>query len=143
YGPCHLEPTHPDLFWYGIHATEALFTILGSGCESVSRVQTDSNEMVTGVWKDGRMGILHGLRKGPTLHRVMVFGTKGLAEQKTAPDDYTPLIAEIVKFFQTGISPVAAEETLNLFAFMEAADESKRQGGRTVSIAEVLAKAAR
>ncbi len=142
YGPCHLEPSHPDIFWYGIHATEALFTIMGSGCESVTRVQTDSTEMVTGVWKDGRMGILHGLRKGPTIHRVMVFGTKGLAEQKAAADDYTPLIAEIVKFFQTGISPVASEETLNMFAFMEAADESKRQGGRSVSIAEVLAKAA-
>lgn len=139
YGPAHLESTHPDLFWYAIHPTEALFTILGKGCESVTRTQTESCEVVTGVWKDGRIGILHGLRKGPTIHRVMVFGTKMLAEQKVAPDDYAPLVREIVTFFQTGVSPVSAEDTLDMFAFMEAADESKRQGGRPVTLAEVLA----
>lgn len=142
FGPCSLEANHPDLFWYGIHPTEALFTILGPGCESVSRTQTEANELVTGVWKDGRMGILHGLRKGPTPHRVIVFGSKAVAEEKTVASDYAPLLVEIVKFFQTGISPVTAEETINLFAFMEAADESKRQGGRSVTIAEVMAKAA-
>jgi hypothetical protein len=72
-----------------------------------------------------------------------MFGSKGFAEQKSAQDDYTPLIAEIVKFFQTRNPPVTEAETINLFAFMEAADESKRQGGKPVSIAEVLAKAAR
>src|SRR3954470_21111351 len=25
YGPCEIEPHHPDLFWYGVHGTEALF----------------------------------------------------------------------------------------------------------------------
>ncbi|MEI6712316.1 MAG: Gfo/Idh/MocA family oxidoreductase [Verrucomicrobiota bacterium] len=143
YGPAHLEPTHPDLFWYAIHPTEALFTILGKGCESVTRTQTESCEVVTGVWKDGRIGILHGLRKGPTIHRVMVFGTKMLAEQKVASDDYAPLVREIVTFFQTGVSPVSAEDTLDMFAFMEAADESKRQGGRPVTLAEVLATASK
>jgi hypothetical protein len=143
YGPCSLDASHPDLFWYGIHATEALFAVLGAGCETVSRVQTASNELVTGVWRDGRMGILHGLRNGVSPHRVMVFGSKAFAEQKSGRDDYAPLVAEIIKFFQTGTSPVSAEETLNLFAFMEAADESKRQGGAPVSLAEVLAKASR
>ena len=32
----------------------------------------------------------------------------------------------------------ALKETLELFAFMEAADESKRRGGAPVSIAEVI-----
>lgn len=141
FGPCTLEPTHPDLFWYGIHPTEALFTVLGKGCESVSRTQTESTELVTGVWKDGRMGVLHGLRKGPTPHRVIVFGSKAVVEQKVGASDYAPLVAEIVNFFQTGVPPVSAEETINMFAFMEAADESKRQGGRPVAIADVLAKA--
>ena len=38
-------------------------------------------------------------------------------------------------------SPVSAEETIEIFAFMEAADESKRQGGAPVSLASVMAKA--
>ena len=33
------------------------------------------------------------------------------------------------------------EETIEIFAFMEAADESKRQGGKPVTIESVLAKA--
>lgn len=143
FGPSSLDPTHPDLFWYGIHPTEALFTILGKGCESVSRVQTESSELVTGIWTGGRMGVLHGLRNGASPHRVMIFGSKAFAEQKSGTDDYTPLLAEIIKFFKTGTPPVAEEETINMFAFMEAADESKRQGGRSVSIAEVMAKASR
>ena len=33
------------------------------------------------------------------------------------------------KFFKTRTPPVSAEETTHLFAFMEAAEESKRQKG--------------
>ena len=53
---------------------------------------------------------------------------------------YEELCREIGRFFKTGKSPVRAEETIEIFAFMEAADESKRQGGAPVSLASVLAK---
>ncbi len=139
YGPAHLEPHHPDLFWYGVHPTEALFTILGTGCETVVRTTTPDTDIITGTWSGGRIGTLHALRKGPTPHKVIIFGTKGVAEQKGS-GDYAPLIREVIKFFQTGVSPVSPEETLNLFAFMEAADESKRQGGAPVKIADVMKK---
>lgn len=139
YGPAHLEPHHPDLFWYGVHPTEALFTILGTGCETVVRTTTPDTDIITGTWSGGRVGTLHALRKGPTPHKVIVFGTKAVAEQKGS-GDYGPLIREVMKFFQTGVAPVSPEETLNLFAFMEAADESKRQGGAPVKIADVMKK---
>jgi hypothetical protein len=35
---------------------------------------------------------------------------------------------------------VKAEETMEMFAFMEAADESLRKKGRPVSVAEMLRK---
>src|SRR5262249_54001219 len=35
WSPCSLEPHHPDLYWYGIHGVETLFTVMGTGCESV------------------------------------------------------------------------------------------------------------
>ena len=54
--------------------------------------------------------------------------------------DYAPLVREIIKFFQTGVAPVSAEETLEIFAFMEAADESKRQGGQPISLSDVMKK---
>ncbi len=142
YGPAHLEPHHPDLFWYGVHPTEALYTIMGTGCESVSRTTTKETIVVTGTWSGGRVGTLHGLTGKVTPSKVIVFGSKTVAEQKGS-GTYAPLVREIIKFFQTGIAPVPPEETIELFAFMEAADESKRQDGRPVKISEVMAKAQR
>ncbi|MFM1769603.1 MAG: hypothetical protein RJA22_2132 [Verrucomicrobiota bacterium] len=137
YGPSPTEPHHPDLFWYGIHPTEALFTVLGRGCESVVRTMTPEHDVITGVWSGGRVGTLHAIKQGPAPHQVTVFGTKGVAQQKGS-GDYAPLVREIMKFFQTGVAPVTPEETLEIFAFMEAADESKRRGGARVTLEEVL-----
>jgi len=140
YGPCHIEPHHPDLFWYGVHPTEALFTVLGKGCETVTRVNTPDTDVVTGVWKDGRVGVLVGLRKGTLPHQVIAFGEKGTAYQEDE-NDYAPLAREVIKFFRTGISPINQEETIEIFAFMESADESKRQGGKPIRLDEVIANA--
>jgi len=140
YGPCSLEPHHPDLFWYGVHPTESLYTLMGTGCETVSRTSTPDTDVVVGTWSGGRVGTLYGIRGKATPHKAIVFGSKAVAEQKGS-GNYTPLVREIMKFFQTGIAPVPAEETIELFAFMEAADESKRQGGKPVMISEVMEKA--
>ena len=137
YGPAHQETHHPDLFWYGVHPTEALFAVMGRGCQTVVRTATPDTDVVTGIWSEGRIGTLHGIKNGATPNKVLVFGTKGVAEQKGG-GDYAPLLNEIIKFFKTGVAPVTPEETLELFAFMEAADESKRQDGRPVKIADVM-----
>ncbi len=137
YGPAPREPHHPDLFWYGVHPTEALFTVLGPDCQMVSRTTTSSMDVVTGIWAEGRIGVLTGLRTGYSPHKVTIFGTKSIAEQKGS-GDYAPMLREVIKFFQTGIAPVSPEETLAIMAFMEAADESKRQGGKPVSIKQVF-----
>jgi predicted dehydrogenase len=141
YGPSPLEEHHPDFFWYGIHPTEALFTVLGTGCESVVRTHTEDTDVVTATWSGGRIGIMHGLRTKPTPHQVTVFGDNGFAQQKSGGDHYGPLVAQIMEFFKTGVSPVPAEETIEIFAFMEAADESKRRGGQPVKLSEVIEKA--
>lgn len=140
HGPCALEEHHPDLFWYGIHGVEMLFTIMGTGCESVSRVQTKGTELVTGVWQGGRVGTFRGIREGRSGYGATVFGSKGIGPAGPFVG-YEPLVVEIVKFFRTGKPPVSAAETLEMFAFMEAADESKRRGGAPVKLAEVLARA--
>ena len=140
YGPCELEPHHPDFFWYGVHPVEALFTVLGPGCVTVSRTTTTDIDVATGVWADGKVGTLQGLRNMATPHKVTIFGTKTVAEQGEGGDDYAPLVREIIQFFQTRVAPVSPEETLNMFAFMEAADESKRRGGAPVSLREIMEK---
>ncbi len=138
YGPCSLEPHHPDLFWYGILGVESLVAVMGTGCETVQRQTTPEGKIeVVGIWSGGRKGVyredkeFHGLAKG---------------EKGEAPvgsyDGYEPLVAEIMKFFQTGVAPVKPEETIEILAFMEAADESKKQGGAPVKLVVAsLAKA--
>jgi len=140
YSPCSLEEHHPDLFWYGIHGVETLYTIMGTGCESVSRVHTDGADHVTGRWKDGRIGTFRGIRNGASGYGATVFGSKGIV-QVGRVGGYDPLVVEIAKFFRTGVPPVSAKETLELVAFMEAADESKRQGGKPVTLESVFKKA--
>ncbi len=135
--PSHLEPHHPDLYWYGVHGCESLFTVMGTGCESVERRTTaDGKIEVVGRWKGGRTG---------TFRESNAYAGKAVGEKGEAAvgafDGYAPLVVEIVKFFQTKKAPVSPAETMELFAFMEAADESKRQGGKSVTLADVLAKA--
>jgi len=141
YSPCELEEHHPDLFWYGIHGVETLYTIMGVGCETVARTSTPGSDVAVGVWKGGRIGTFRGIRDGaPHTFGATVFGAKGIGPSGGYVG-YQPLVVEIVKFFKTGEAPVAPEETLEIFAFMEAADESKRQDGRPVTIESVIAKA--
>lgn len=140
YSPCSLEATHPDLFWYGIHGVETLFTVMGTGCETVTRSSTRDTDVVVGVWKGGRVGTFRGMRGGSSGYGGTAFGTKGIAAIG-AYSGYRPLLVEIVKFFRSGVAPVRAEETIEIYAFMEAADESKRRGGVPVSMADVLKQA--
>jgi hypothetical protein len=139
YSACSLEETHPDLFWYGIHGVEALFTVMGKGCESVVRVSTDGTDVVVGKWSDGRIGTYRGIRAGKSGSGGMAFGTEAIRE--IGPGGYQPLMVEVVKFFRTGKPPVDVAETLEIYAFMEAADESKRRGGVPVRLEEVLENA--
>jgi len=140
FSPCSLEKHHPDLYWYGVHGVEMLFTIMGTGCQSVRRVQTKDTEFVVGIWKDGRIGTYRGLRAGKTDYGASIFGTKAVGPVGTS-GGYGPLVDEIVKFFKTGKVPVPPEETIEIFAFMSAADESKAHGGAEVSIASVIEEA--
>jgi len=136
HSPCKLEPHHPDLFWYGIHGVEMLYTAMGPGCLEVVRVHTAETDLVVGTWPDGRIGTFRGIRAGKADYGGTVFGTKGVGPLGPYTG-YRPLVVEIVRFFRTHEPPIDAEEMLEIFLFMEAADESKRQGGIPVSLADV------
>ncbi|MEM8969611.1 MAG: Gfo/Idh/MocA family oxidoreductase [Bacteroidota bacterium] len=140
YSPAHLEATHPDLYWYGIHGVETLFTVMGTGCQSVSRQHNENVDVVTGKWKDGRIGTFRGMRSGELGYGGTAFGETGITSLGPY-DGYRPLLVEIVNFFKTGKPPVSSEETLEIFAFMTAADVSKQRGGESVTLEEVMLEA--
>lgn len=137
YSPCIIETTHPDLFWYGIHGVEALFTVMGTGCQSVTRpIDTLEQTVVKGKWSGDRTGTFTGHKK-PQGYGGEVTGTEG-TKKLGKYQGYQPLLVDIVKFFRTGKSPVTEAETLEIYAFMEAADQSKRNGGIEVQLETVM-----
>jgi len=147
YGPATIEPHHPDLFWYAVHAVETLYQLLGPGCVSVSRTHTEGTDVVVGTWADGRVGIVRGVRSGKySTYGQTIFGANdvatmtsemplpGGAKRRTG---YYELLKRTIGFFQTGKPPVTPEETIESLAFMEAADLSKARNGAAVKLSEV------
>ncbi len=140
FGPCATAMYHPSLYFYGIHGVELLFATMGRGCVSVAAVQTPYSEVVTGIWADGRVGTYRGIRgNDPVRFGATVFGTKGIVQVNAGGEDKA-MAAQLVRFFKTRQPPVNSGETIDIFAFMDAAEESIRQGGKTVLMEEVLQK---
>jgi hypothetical protein len=140
WGPCTYQEGTPDMFFYGVHGIEPLYALMGMGCETVVRSQTADTDLITGVWKGGRVGTYRGIRNNKAEFGAVAFGSRAIVPTTTEAG-YEELCQEIGRFFRTGQAPVSVAETIELFAFMEAADESRRLGGVPVSVPELLAKA--
>ena len=152
YGGCPTEPHHPDLFWHAVHGVETLYTIMGPGCESVTRAATSEAEFLTGVWRDGKIGTFRGIRTGAIKYRAMVFGDKGISPsgdygydvptQWVAPHGeymgYKGVAIQIARFFRTRQPPVSPAETIEIFTFMEAAESLFPGSGFSTMILTVV-----
>jgi hypothetical protein len=135
WGPGPFEEHHQlDLSWYAIHPIEILFTLMGSGCEEVTRVAGADSDEITCKWKDGRLGTVRALRPYGT-YGAVVFRKDGVQVSPSKPHtDYEGLVREIVKFFETGKPPVENAKTLEIIEFMDAAQRSKEAGGKPMRL---------
>jgi Oxidoreductase family, NAD-binding Rossmann fold len=131
WGPGPTEEHHTtQLTWYGIHAAELLYTIMGTGCQDVTMRSEPDSDVVVGTWKDGRIGTVRLARPYGPYGGVVFLKDKVIqSDPKNSRVDYQPLLAQILEFFRTGKRPVPEAETLELFAFMDAAQRSKLGGG--------------
>jgi hypothetical protein len=137
WGPGPLEAHHAlDLTWYAIHPIEVLYTLMGPGCETVTRTAAPDADLIVGQWKDGRLGEVRAVRPYSDYGAVVTRGREVTVLHPKSGDaaDYHPLVTEIVKFFQTGKPPVPNDVTLEMFAFMDAAQNSKDHGGIPVRL---------
>ncbi len=135
WGPSPFEEHHQlDLSWYGIHTVELLYALLGTGCEEVTRTVTPDADVITGRWKDGRLGTVR-LHRPYSAFGATAFSPKTIQSSgKELYTGYKGLVEEILKFFQGGKSPVDENETMEIFAFMDAAQRSKESGGVPVKL---------
>ncbi|WAC39462.1 Gfo/Idh/MocA family protein [Pedobacter sp. SL55] len=131
YSPAYTEPSHKDLYWYGIHGVEMLFTLLGQNCVSVQTQHTTDFDSYIGEWDGGRIGTLRGIRKGADGFGGVVFIQDKIV-QLGAFQGYNPLLKQIISFFETGKEPVQRLETLAVCKFIDAAHQSRLEGGTKV-----------
>ena len=125
WSPGHTEPHQQlDLSWYGIHAIETLYALMGRGCQELIRFSSDNADDVTCKWNDGRIGTVRVTRPEGA-YGAVVFRANGTqdASPKAPKVDYLPLVREIARFFQTKEAPVSVEEMLEIMEFMDAAQK--------------------
>ncbi len=137
WGPAAFEPVTPDLFWYGIHSVESLYAVMGAGCATVQRIHTANTDIITAIWPDKRIGTIRGMRDTKSYFGLTLLGANA-ALSENAASGYAPLAKEVIAFFQTGKPPLPYAETLEIMAFMEAAELSKQRNGAPVALEEIL-----
>lgn len=126
-----------DLSWYAIHSIEALFTLMGPDVEQVTRTYSEGADVVTGMWMGGRIGTVRSIRPYSTFGAVIFKeGNNDPVISNNLEGGYVPLLQEIVKFMRTGIQPVSNDETLKIYAFMDAAQRSRDDGGIPVKVSK-------
>ena len=130
WGPGPLEPHHAlELSWYAIHAVEMLYTLMGRGCLDVTWTSAETSDLLTGRWVGGHVGTVR-TSKPSGEYGAVAFSTEGVLQSPAkASFSYVPLVRDIVRFFETGVVPVDNQTTLEIFAFMDAAQRSKQGGG--------------
>lgn len=137
FGPMSILDDFPPYFWYGIHSADLLYLHMGRGCEEVRVIHEDTIDIMVGRWKDGRIGIVKGMRQesAKPFGRILYLEDNvdyALADMADPPCART-LLESAISFFRTGKSPIDIEETLEVMAFLEAAETSLKQNGAAVA----------
>jgi hypothetical protein len=131
FGTMGILDDYPPYFWYGVHGADVVFSYMGKGCASAQAVHRQDADLLIGVWEDGRIATVRGLRSGPYHFGCAVFTDKGTVSGLALndPPSYALLLGPVMEFFRTGVSPIEIAETLEVMAFLEAAERSLAQGG--------------
>jgi hypothetical protein len=136
FGPMDLLDDYRDYFWYGIHSAETLYSFMGTGCKQVQTTSSGKVDVIVGTWADGRIGTLRGNRVGANCFGCMltVEGETKFALVSSEVPYYALMLKKVVPFFQTGVSDIPIEESLEIIAFLEAASQSRAEGGKVIEI---------
>ncbi len=135
WGPGALGTDGPlDLSWYGIHSIAILYALLGPGAKSVTRLHTANSDVLTAVWHNGRVGVVHLFRPDFPFGATVFLDNKSSSTFNNLPINYAPLLEAILGFMRGGAPPVSAAETLEIFSFMDAAQRSMQHGGIPVRL---------
>jgi len=136
YGPMAILDDYPSFYWYGIHSVDLLYSYMGAGCREVQVHHVDGMDLMVGTWEDGRIGAVHGGRRGSIGFGCTLFAESGtrFGTPNAEPPYYALMIEQLMPFFRTGTPPFAPEEALEVIAFLDAAEQSMLNGGKAVAL---------
>lgn len=141
-GEVHLATTicGNELVYYGIHALETAYAVLGPGAVSCRNVGQPGRNIVRVRFRDGRDLVLmvaerEYMRAG---YQICLYGTKGWRTlQPNLTDLYLYLMEQFLALVRTGKEIVPLDETVEVIAVLEAGKRSLAED-REVTVAEVL-----
>ena len=142
-GDVHLATTTcgNELIYYGIHALEMAYAVLGRGAVSCLNVGQPGRNLVRVRFENGRdlmlmVGEREWMRAG---YQISLYGTKGWRTvTPNLADIYWYLLDRFVDLVRTGKESVPIEEEVEVIAVLEAGQRSLKEK-REVTIAEMLA----
>ncbi len=135
YGPSKRADGNPGLFHYGIHSVELLFELMGIGCTAVTATSSNDAEAVTGLWSDGRIGTVRGVRTGATRYGFTAFCEHAVVNENVSTRyAYRNLCRAILQSFDSGETAVSHTSNLEVIRFVAAAIASEEQGGRPIEL---------
>lgn len=135
YGPAHRSDVNPGMFHYAIHITEAMFTLMGTGCERLSTLGSDDCDLVSARWGDGRLAAVRGHRAGNTAYGCTCFAEGGILQRSISlRTAYRNLCRQIVEAFVSGKPPVPLSETREIIHFLETAESSRTRDALPISL---------
>jgi virulence factor len=133
HSPASLSPIperNAGLFHYGIHGVEVLYTLMGAGCQRVTCVHEQGADVVTGIWKGGRIGTLRGIRDGKHDYGFTAFTAKQVTNVAISTGAiYRELCKKIIETFEKKKPVLDPAVTLEIVAFIDAANRSGENHG--------------
>lgn len=156
-----MDTGHLELCWDGAHGIDILIAAMGAGCTSVTYREPSegSSGVYEGLWtqREGQAGPRTGTYRDLGQYGGKVVTEEGRAHSlldgnasgKTSPADFwEPLLQDVVRWFRDVVTGTevtepselpSTHETLDVYSFIAAAEESKARGdGAAVSLEEVL-----
>jgi len=124
-----------DLMYYGVHPTEMLVSVLGTGVEWVeNRTEGGDRDVIHVQYRDGRTGLVLVMRDTAKIFELQTFNERGRDRAVVADTSANPMFADETRAFlrmvRTGEAPVPVEETLDVMRILCGARESAKTGKR-------------
>jgi hypothetical protein len=140
YGPAPYHDAdpkrNPGLYHYGIHAVEILYALMGPGCQRLTCTHEKDVDVVTGQWSDGRLATVRGIRSGKAGYGAVAFTDKGVKPLALGSRFfYRELLKQVVAMFANKKAPLDVAESVEIMAFIEAANRSAVNHGAGEKVA--------